>query len=432
MGQSLIRAKVAEEGDFTAVFTLQLGMGIAVYVSFFLAAPWIAHYFDNPLYTDLIRVSALSFLLRPFLTMRNSWLNREMKFKNRSIVDVTSGLVTGVTGTLMAWAGMGVWSLVLSGLVAGLFKNLWLERLTPLRLRINPDIAAMRRHSAYGFKVVANDFVSYMRTELKNLMLSKLAGPAFLGLLNKAESMSRLPNQLVMSSTMEPVFRAMSKVQDDLKQTKEMFYRTITLLMAYTTPIYVLLWWIAEPFISVVYGAKWVQAGLPMGILAMAGVFLNIIFPCGVVLAAQNRLGQEMLAQFINLLFVIGACFIGLNWGLVGVAWAIVLGHALMTVHFYWLVHRALPTRIADLVQASTPGLALSALLLGVLALTDVLLGAHRTATPLLYVLVMSICGGLFYVAAFLLIPIPALRTEAARWRQKLGGGIALLRKAIP
>ncbi len=430
MGQSLIRAKLADANDFTAVFTLQFAMGVAVYLSFFIAAPWIAQYFGNPLYNDLLRVSALSFLLRPFLTMRNAWLNREMQFKSRSIVDVMSGFVTGVTSALMAWAGMGVWSLVLSGLLASLFKNIWLARLTPLKLRLNLDISTMRKHSAYGFKIVANDFLGYLSRESKSLILSKLAGPAFLGLFNKAESLSRLPNQLMMSATMDPVFRAMSKAQDDLDQTKYMFYRTITLLMAYTTPIYVLLWWTAEPFIGVVYGEKWLQAGAPMGILAIAGVFLNFIYPCGVLLAAQNRLGQEMVAQSINLLVVIGACYVGLGWGLEGVAWGIVLSNALMAVYFYWLVYQILPTQIGDLIRATAPGLSLSALLLAVLALTDLVLGEHKTATPLLYLLVMSGCGGLSYVAAFLLIPIPALRTEAARWRQKLGVGMPL-RKGV-
>jgi len=432
MGQSLIRAKEADANDFTAVFTLQLTMGVVAYLAFFLTAPWIAHLFDQPLYTNLIRVSALSFLLRPFFVMRNSWLNREMNFKSRSVVDVAAGFVTGISSALMAWGGMGVWSLVLSGLLGALFQNLWLARLTPLKLSLNMDIATMRKHSAYGFKIVANDFVSYLRSESKSLILSKLAGPAFLGLFNKAESLSRLPNQLVMSSTMQPVFRAMSKVQDDLDQTKYLFYRTITLLMAYTTPIYVLLWWIAEPFIGVVYGEKWLEAGAPMAILATAGVFLNVIFPCVVVLSAQNRLGQEMLAQSINLLVIIGATFIGLNWGLEGVAWGIVLSQVSVAVHFYLLVRRTLPTRVGDLIRAAAPGLSLSALLLGVLALTDFLLGAHKTATPLLYLAVMSFCGGLFYSAAFLLIPIPALQTEAARWRQKLGSGIAFLGRGLP
>jgi hypothetical protein len=114
------------------------------------------------------------------------------------------------------------------------------------------------------------------------------------------------------------------------------------------------------------------------------------------------------------------------------VAWGIVLGHALMTVHFYWLVLRTLPTGVGDLIRATAPGLSLSTLLLGVLALTDLMLGEYKTASPLLYLLVMSFCGGLVYAAAFLFIPIPSLRTEATRWRQKLVSGMTLLRKALP
>jgi hypothetical protein len=50
---------------------------------------------------------------------------------------------------------------------------------------------------------------------------------------------------------------------------------------------------------------------------------------------------------------------------------------------------------------------------------------------PFLYLLAMTLCGGLFYAAAFLLIPIPALHTEATRWRQKLVGSTALIRKTL-
>jgi teichuronic acid exporter len=400
---------------------------VLVYLGFYIAAPWIAAFFEEPLYADLIRVSVLSFLLRPFLVMRNAWLNREMNFKSRSIVDVGTGLFTGAASTAMAFAGMGVWSLTLSGLFAGLLKNFWLARITPLRLQVNLDVATMRKHSAYGAKIVANDFVTYLRSEAKNLILSKIAGPAFLGLFNKAESLSRLPNQLLMAPTMEPLFRAMSKTQDNLDQSKYLFYRTITLLMVYTTPVYVLLWWIAEPFIGVVYGAKWIEAGAAMSILCAAGIFLNVIFPCGVVLAAQNRLGREMLAQAVNLVVVVGACVFGSKWGLEGVAWGIVLAQVSLAVHFYWLAQRALRTRMRDLILAVAPGIALSALLFGVLTLIDLALHSDGPVHPAVYVVVMSAGGGLVYVVAFLFIPIASLRSEASRWRQKLAEGVSLI-----
>lgn len=432
MGQSLIRAKHADENDFTAVFTLQLAMGAVVYIGFYLAGPWIARLFDDPLYSDLIRVSALSFLLRPFLVMRTAWLNREMNFKSRTLVEVINGLFTGVASTIMAFAGLGVWSLTLSGLLGSLLQNLWLARLTPLRLRLNPNWAVMRRHTAYGAKIVANDFVNYLGKEGKSLVISKLAGPALLGLFNKAESLARLPNQLLMSPTMEPLFRAMGKTQEDLDQTKYLFYRAIALLMVYTTPLYVILWWSAEPFIGVVYGEKWIAAAAPMRILVLMGVFLNVMLPSSVVLAAQNRLGREMLAQSINLPIVLAACVLGLQgWGLPGAAWGLLASQVLLTAHFYWFVRHTLPTRASDLVRAAAPGLTLSALLGLFLFLLDWKIGDWRQTMPALYLIAMGLSGGALYAALFLFLPIKALEAEAGRWRRQLGNGWSTLRKVL-
>lgn len=430
MGQSLIRAKEADENDFTAVFTMQFALGIAIYLGFFLAAPWIASFFANPLYTDLIRVSTLVFLMRPFAFMRGSWLSREMDFKQRSMVELTTGLLTGAVSVLMAWSGLGVWSLTLSGLVGALAKNILLARVTPLRLRLNLDWATMRRHSSYGFKITANDFLSYLTTESKSLILSKLAGPAFLGLFNKSESLSRLPNQLFMSATIQPVFRAMSKVQDDLDQTKYMFYRVITLLMVYTTPLYVGLWWVAEPFIGVVYGEKWLAVAEPLSILVMAGFFLNILHPCAVLLDAQNRLTQEMYALIVRLIVTIAACLIGLEWGLNGVAWAILATHVFSAAYYFVLVTRAIPTRPADLLKAITPGLSLNAVLFSALAATHYVLGDILVSLPLVYLLLMGLAGIITYMVAFLFLPLPAINSEAERWRRTINDSLGVIFKA--
>ena len=420
MGQSLIRAKEADEQDFSAVFTMQLSLGIVIYLGFFLTAPLIAGFFENPLYTDLIRVSTIVFLMRPFALIRTAWLNRAMDFKKRSIVDVISTLLSGIASCLMAWGGMGVWSLTLSGLVGALIKNVLLARIAPLSLRINFDWARIRQHGGYGSKITVNDFLSYITSESKNLIISKLAGPAFLGLFNKAESLSRLPNQMFMSATIQPVFRAMSKVQDDLEQTKAMYYRVITLLMVYTTPMYVGLWWIAEPFIGFVYGEKWMAVAEPMRILLMSGLFLNILHPCAVVLDAQNRLTQEMVALVVRLIITLAACLVGLNWGLEGVAWAIFATHVLSTAYYVLLVRNTVGTTPGGLLRSVVPGLILNGLLFAVLGLASLVLGNLQTSLPLAYLVAMMFTGLACYMAAFLFLPIPALKSESDHWKRKI------------
>ena len=422
MGQALIRAKEVDHNDFNAVLTLQLAMGILIYTGFFLSAPWFAVYFGNPLYEYLVPVSALVFLMRPFIYMRTSWLSREMNFRKRAITDIMSMIATGISSILMAWHGLGVWSLTLSGLVGMLTKNILLSRATPLQLRLNFDYRVMRRHSSYGSKIIANDFLSNITEKITQLIISKLAGPAFLGLFSKADSLHRLPFWTLGRPVSQTTFRAMSKMQDDLDQTKYMFYRVITLLGVYILPFYSGLWWIAEPFIGLIYGDKWLPAAEPLKILTMAGFFYLISRPCGVLLMAQNRLTQEMLAQAVVLVIAVTACLIGLEWGLVGVSWGMLATQVFKTIYFYFIASRTIPTRLTDLAKALAPGLVLNCILFLVLLTVDSLTNQLKMASPAIYILAMGTAGLFAYSAAFFLLPIPALDTEVARWREKFGG----------
>jgi O-antigen/teichoic acid export membrane protein len=421
MGQSLIRAKQANAEEFDVVFTAQLVLGLAIYGIFYACAPSIAHYFDNPLYADLLRVSALMFVIRPFSLIRISWLTRQMDFKKRSLVDIAAAAVTGFCSVAMAFAGMGVWSLVLAGLVGGIAANLLFFSITPLRLRLRLDAEVLRRHGGYGFKVVANDFLTHVKDEALNLILSKLGGAAFLGLFNKAEGLARMPNRLITPPTSQTVFRAMSKVQEDLDQTKYMFYRTVGLLMLYICPVLVGLWWVAEPFIGVVYGEKWLPAAEPMQILLIAALFRPIRAPSGALLAAQNRLTQEIVGQVLGLAFAIVACVIGLRWGLEGVAWGFLASTLFSTAYNYGLVYMTIPTRIADLMRAIAPAVTLSTVLFVYLGLVHYAIAEVGIASPALYLLVMSILGGVGYAVAFFLLPIPVVKSEAKRWREQIG-----------
>ena len=424
MGQALIRAKTVDKEDFNAVFTLQFSLGLVVYLVFFLTAPWFADFFKEPIYKDLVRVSALTFLLRPFTYMHSSWLNREMDFKTRTLIGMVTVVATGVFSIIMALFGWGVWSLVLSGLLGGLIRNTLLARATPLKLRLNFDMSIMRRHGSYGSKIVANDILSHFRSEGVKLLLSKLAGPAFLGLFNKADSLHRLPYWTLAQPVAQPLFRAMAKVQDDLDQTKYMYYRVVTLLMVYVLPFFIGLLWMAQPFIDVVYGEKWTAAGKPLAIMSLSGFFYIIGRPCGVVLMAQNRLNQEMVAQIGILLFTLAACAVGLEWGLEGASWGFVLSQMFAAFWLYLLVYQVLPTRLIDLGRAIMPGLIINSLLALVLAATDQLSGHLTEESPLLYMLLLGGVGAPVYIAAFFLLPIPALESEVSRWSRLFRGGM--------
>lgn len=420
MGQSLIRAKRADASDFCSVFTIQLALGLAICGGIFIIAPWFARFFDDPLYTGLLGVSALNFLLRPFAFTRSAWLNREMRFERVAIVNLSATLVSCLTGVALALAGLGVWSLAFSGLIASLLSNLMLYWFTPLRLVLHFDAAVIRRHSAFGFNITALDFISHARDQGVSLIFSKLSGPEFLGLFNKAEGLARMPNRMLTPAVGQVVFRALSKTADNVDQSKYIMYRAITLLSVYVFPFLVGFLWIAEPFIAVLYGQRWLPAAEPARIMALAGFFLTSLRPFARLLEAQNRLPREMLVEAVVSITLVAACLLGLRWGLDGVAWAVFCVHVFHTLLMYWAVSRTICTRIGDWGRALFPASLLSIVLAAALALLNCQIEHLRTSAPSLYLIAMAVAGFLVYTVSFLYLPIPALRSEADRWRTRV------------
>jgi teichuronic acid exporter len=420
MGQALVRAKEAKHEDFQVVFTIQILLGLLVYASFFLAAPLLARWYSTPLYADLLRVTAISFLLRPFFNMPNAWLSREMLFKRRAIIDLISVTLGSVVSVVLARLHFGVWSLVFGGIAGTILSIFTLMIVTPIRPRVRFNAALAKELGLYGLKVTTNDFVSYIRGQTPNFFLSFLQGPAIVGLFNKADSLAKVP-RVVAGSVYDPVFRSLAKAQDNEDRSHYIYFRTVTLLSVYMLPLFIGLAWLARPLIALLYGDNWLPSAAPLAILSIVGLFACVGFPSGAVLAAQNWLGREVFVHLLQTALFAASCIIGLHWGLSGVAWGILASEGVSVLFIAFLVKRCLRSSFTKLVESLAPGLLLNALLCGTLLLADFVLPSGLSKLwPFLYILIMSALGAIVYLSAFLFVPIPALASESKLWRNKI------------
>ncbi|MGL6078365.1 lipopolysaccharide biosynthesis protein [Methyloversatilis discipulorum] len=421
LGQALIRARDATERDFQVVFTTQIGIGVAIYLVFFLIAPWFADWFGQLLYRELLRVSALTFLIRPFQNLHNIWLQRHMRFRELSRLGVLTAFIAGCSSVAMAAGGFGVWSLVLSGLLGGTLSALIVSRLTPLRARLLFDATIVRQHSAFGLKMTGNDLVGYLSSQTSNFIVTKMGGPVMVGLFNKGDSLAKLPFNIISAQIYAPIFRAMSAEQDSADRIHYLFHRAISLLLLYTLPLYLGLAWLAEPLIVTLYGQKWADAAIPLEILAPLGLLYCIGHPAGAVLGATNRAGREALVQTAAWGVVAIGCLIGVSHGLAGVAIAIAVSQLYSTSHMYLLARKAVGARTRELLRTAAPALLLNALMLVALWSVERLLPADMPkSSPVLYLMASAGAGGLVYCAGFLLMPARFFGDESLRWRRML------------
>jgi O-antigen/teichoic acid export membrane protein len=426
MGQALIQAKAVQAKDFEVVFTIQLFICILIYALFYFISPYFAQWFDQPIYENLLRVSALTFLIRPFNNIPRSRLQREMKFKVIAIVEVLNIIFTGAISIYLALRGYAVWALILGGLIGAVFTVIVLTIASPWRPRLTYDRVIAEKLGSYGIKSSANEIIFYINKQATNLIVGRLYGAGALGLFNKAESLSALPVTIIAGSAYQTVFRALSKIQDNIDQSKYVYLRTVTLVSVYTMPFYVGLWWLAEPFVGIVYGEKWLPAGILLKVLAVTGIFKCVMNPSGAVAAAQNRLGTEMrihletLVLLVSLVFL-AAYFIGID--VFGVAVIFVISKVYLAFRMVSLAKNILMVSWMEVFRTVMPSIYLSVLMYLSMLATWYSIGHWSAENIYIYFFVMASVGALVYGIGFLCCPIKQLESESKRWKGKLGFG---------
>lgn len=423
MGQALVRAKDTSSADYDIVFTLQLIVGCVIYACFFATAPLFAKWYQNAIYADLIRLSALSFIFRPLTNLPSNILYRRELYKAKTVIGMVTLCVTSCMSIGLAYLGFGVWSLIWGGIAGAVTSSTLLIHRSGWRPGFSLDLRRGRHLARYGFLVSANDIVDYLRSKASIFLISQNMGPAAVGLYNKGESLAQMPFSFVSGTAYQVLFRTMAAEQDNLDKCRYLFTQSLLLVGIYATPFYIGLVWLAEPLIRGVYGTKWVGAAQPLLILAFAWPFWLIENMSGAVTAALDRLRSEVQIHVANLFVTSLAVMVALPFGIDGVAWAMVCAAAFSCVFLYRLATRSLRVHWWVCVRALGPVVLLNAPLAVVLFLVEHAMPGWILRHDLLHVLVTGTLGALAYAGCLLVMPIPALATERQRWH----GGLRLI-----
>jgi teichuronic acid exporter len=429
MGDALVRSKDITQRDYDVVFTLQLAIGLCIMAVIYALAPHIAAWYAKPEYSLYLRVSALSFLCRPFISIPNSILRRSMRFKAIAAARIAALLASSTASVILAFLGYGVWSLLAGGLVGSLTTIAGFSVASRWFPGLDRDFARARHLAAFGAMMAFGDFLVYLRTQASSFILSRTLGAHALGLFNKAQSLSIAPHGAITGAVYQVTFRALAAEADNIDMSRFLYLRSISLVCLYTWPIFATFFWLGTPLITVVYGEKWAASGPLLSWFGIVGPFIALEILAGSVLAARNWLKRELPIQFAQLVIVILGVAAGLPHGLTGVAVGASLANIYGALHMTWLASRSLQLPLGRILLTFAPAVALTAIQLMLWYVADATIWRELQSPEILYTAAMTLGGGLVYVSAFFLIPLHSTQSERTRWRSALGNLISNCRR---
>src|SRR5690606_6899385 len=215
-GQAIIRQKELEDIDLSTAFMTNLAFSLMIYLALFACAPWVAGFYEQPELIPLIRVMGLVLFINAFKVVQLALLNRAMDFKALMRINSTATLVAGTLAVLMAYAGLGVWSLVAQFMISAAVSTclLWLAGSWRASLRFS--MPSLRRMFGFGSKLTLESTLNVLYENSYVLVIGRLFSAEATGLYYFAKRIRDLIVDQRNAAVQQATYPAMAQLQDEL------------------------------------------------------------------------------------------------------------------------------------------------------------------------------------------------------------------------
>jgi len=271
-----------------------------------------------------MKLLALGFAMQSLSGVSAALLRRHLDFRRLFFIDV-GGSLLGYGGVAVALAllGYGVWSLAWANLVQSAVRSaaLLISMRHPMRpLLGRAELRGLLHFGVGGTAVVA---VNYFALNGDNFVVGRWSGAESLGLYARAYTLMNLPFTHVSNVMSSVLFPALAKVQHDPVRLRRAYLLLTELLAMVAGPAMATLGIAAPHLVRTLYGPQWLGVAAPLQILCLAGYFRALYHLGGIVAQSAGRVYSELRRQVVYAVLVIGGAFVGLRYGLPGVAAAV-------------------------------------------------------------------------------------------------------------
>ena len=257
LGTALIQKKNADDLDFSSVFYFNLIVCLALYGIMFCAAPFIARFYNNPIYVPLVRVLSLTLIISGVKGIQQSYVSKHMLFKRFFFSTLGGTLVSAIAGIALAYAGFGVWALVAQYLCNTAIDTMILWITVPWRPKFIFSWSRLKSLLSYGWKLLVSALLDTVYSNLRSLLIGKIYSSADLAYYNQGDKFPVVIVSNINASIDSVLLPTLSDVQDNHIAVKNMTRRAIMTSIYIMAPLLMGLAFCAEPVVRLVLTDKW-------------------------------------------------------------------------------------------------------------------------------------------------------------------------------
>jgi O-antigen/teichoic acid export membrane protein len=296
-----------------------------------LAAYPIGAWYHDPRLVPLIQVSSLGFLFTALTALPRAYLTKHLRVRPMFIMELASGLAGAATVIVLAIGGYGVWSLMLGWLATNVVKVLGFVLLAS-EYYVWPRLGFAGIGPLFSFGIYRTfEYIVWMIFASADiLIISRWLGPVELGVYVVAANFAAMPVNKIAPIVNATAFPAFALIQERPSEARFYALKAVRMMAAIAVPLFFGLSVTAPEVVDLVFGPNWVAARPVLGVLALAITFRAILLVVPNFLQGIGDSRASFWCTAIGAVIFPPAFVIGCHWGIVGVAWAWLIGYPIM------------------------------------------------------------------------------------------------------
>lgn len=274
---ALVNKQKVTHADYNAVFWFSTCTSALLYILLFFLAPMIADFYHTPELTPLARFIFAGFFISSLGIAHNANLFRNLKVKQRSFIQLTSLLLSSITGVVLALLGMSYWGLATQSVIYVTSNTVLFWYYSGWKPTWHISFKPLKGMIAFSSKILITNIFSNINNNMLTIVLGRFYTKNEVGYFTQANKWTAMGYSTIVNTVnnvAQPVLR-------NVAESKERQHRVFRKMLRFTAfisfPALFGLSLIAPELITITITTRWIESAAIMQILCIGSAFIPIL-----------------------------------------------------------------------------------------------------------------------------------------------------------
>jgi O-antigen/teichoic acid export membrane protein len=312
----LIRRDQVTPQDVRSAFTVVFLLTGLIASATCVLAPWFGALYGEPKLASFLRIVAIAGLIESVALPVTGLLRRDIAFTKLAFINTMSTFVNAVMVIALAVSGFSFMSFAWAALGAAITTTGLSLYCRPAMASWRPGLRSWRAALTFGAYNGTSFLINRVYESLPQLVLGQLLSPGAVGLYNRANVASDIPDKIILTSIVSVAFPALAAESRSGRDLKALFLGALGQITVLYWPAVILLVILAHPIVSLLLGEQWLAVAPVLQIMAFAScAWVPVVLASPVLLAVganRDRVLADLIGRSVAAVILCASAWFGI------------------------------------------------------------------------------------------------------------------------